>query len=103
MNFNPTLSQCLKTCTATKLTNEDHGYDSALAAVDQSLKRFGFGRFYRYLQEVICSLITRDATEYIDFILIHSAMSDKERRLATWRALIEAKKQGKVKAIGVSN
>lgn len=49
------------------------------------------------------SLIILDTTEYLDFILIHSAMSDKERRLATWRALIEAKKQGKVKAIGVSN
>lgn len=94
---------CLTKCTATKLTNEDHGFDSTLAAVDQSLQRFGFGRFHSCLRKANHSLITLDATEYLDFILIHSAMSDKERRIATWRALIEAKRQGKVKAIGVSN
>ncbi|KAI0646670.1 Aldo/keto reductase [Trametes meyenii] len=67
----------------TKIGNDEHGYDLALAAVDDSLKQLGF--------------------EYVDIFLIHSAMSDKARRLETWRALIEAKKQGKIKAIGVSN
>jgi len=67
----------------TKINNSEHGYDLALAAVDDSLRQLGFG--------------------YIDYMLIHSAMSDKARRLDTWRALVEAKKQGKIRAIGVSN
>ncbi|RPD55595.1 Aldo/keto reductase [Lentinus tigrinus ALCF2SS1-7] len=66
-----------------KIRNEEHGYDVALASVDDSLKKFGF--------------------DYLDLMLIHSAKSDKQRRLDTWRALIEAKKQGKLRAIGVSN
>ncbi|KAI0666602.1 Aldo/keto reductase [Trametes maxima] len=66
-----------------KVNNPEHGYEPALAAIDDSLKKFGF--------------------DYIDLILIHSPLSDKERRLQTWRALIEAKKQGKVRTIGVSN
>ncbi|KAI0644494.1 Aldo/keto reductase [Trametes meyenii] len=66
-----------------KVNNPEHGYEPALAAIDDSLKKFGF--------------------DYIDLILIHSPLSDKERRLQTWRALLEAKKQGKVRTIGVSN
>ncbi|EJF58130.1 Aldo/keto reductase [Dichomitus squalens LYAD-421 SS1] len=66
-----------------KVTNDDHGYEKTLAAVDESLKTFGF--------------------DYLDFMLIHSAMSDKPTRLATWKALIEAKKAGKIRSIGVSN
>ncbi|KAI0766859.1 Aldo/keto reductase [Trametes elegans] len=66
-----------------KVNNPEHGYETALAAVDDSLKKFGF--------------------DYIDLMLIHSPLSDKERRLQTWKALIEAKKQGKVRSIGVSN
>ena len=68
---------------ASKIQNEEHGYETTLAAVDDSLKTFGF--------------------DYIDFMLIHSAQSDKETRLATWRALIEAKAERKVRSIGVSN
>ncbi|OSC99420.1 Aldo/keto reductase [Trametes coccinea BRFM310] len=66
-----------------KVNNPEHGYGTALAAVDDSLKKFGF--------------------DYIDLMLIHSPLSDKARRLETWKALIEAKKQGKVRTIGVSN
>ncbi|KAI9061590.1 Aldo/keto reductase [Trametes sanguinea] len=66
-----------------KIANDEHGYGLALGAVDDSLKTLGF--------------------DYVDYFLIHSAMSDKTRRLETWRALLEAKKQGKVKAVGVSN
>nr|VWO95509.1 Alcohol dehydrogenase 1 [Ganoderma boninense] len=66
-----------------KIQNEEHGYETTLAAVDDSLKTFGFG--------------------YIDFMLIHGAKSDKDTRLATWKALVEAKAAGKVRSIGVSN
>ena len=40
---------------------------------------------------------------YFDLYLIHSPLPGKGRRLETWRALIEARKAGKVKTIGVSN
>ncbi|KAM5543286.1 hypothetical protein V8D89_003160 [Ganoderma adspersum] len=66
-----------------KIQNEEHGHETTLAAVDDSLKTFGF--------------------DYIDFMLIHSAKSDKDTRLATWKALIEAKAAGRVRSIGVSN
>ena len=68
---------------ATKVNNDEHGYDRTLAAIDDSLSVLGF--------------------TYIDLVLMHSAKSDKVQRLASWRALIEAKAQGKVRAIGVSN
>ncbi|THU96262.1 Aldo/keto reductase [Dendrothele bispora CBS 962.96] len=67
----------------TKINNNEHSYDVALASVDDSLKTLGL--------------------DYIDCMLIHSPLSNKPSRLETWRALVEAKKQGKVKAIGVSN
>ena len=39
---------------------------------------------------------------YVDLYLIHAAF-DREQTLAQWRGLVELKKQGKTKAIGVSN
>ena len=68
---------------ATKINNHEHGFDRTKAAINSSLSNFGF--------------------TYIDLILMHSAMSDKEQRLGSWRALIEAKAEGKIRAIGVSN
>lgn len=41
--------------------------------------------------------------DYIDYFLIHSPNSNKLRRLQTYSALQEAKAQGYVQAIGVSN
>ncbi len=41
--------------------------------------------------------------DYFDLYLIHSPLSGKEVRLETWRALVDAKKAGKIKSIGVSN
>ncbi|KAK7039154.1 hypothetical protein VNI00_010058 [Paramarasmius palmivorus] len=67
----------------TKINNNEHSYDIATASVDDSLKTLGLS--------------------YIDCMLIHSPLSNKASRLNTWRALIEAKKQGKIRAIGVSN
>ncbi|KAF7797793.1 hypothetical protein EIP86_008995 [Pleurotus ostreatoroseus] len=38
--------------------------------------------------------------EYIDLYLIHSPISGKQKRLDTWRALIEKRNSGKVRSIG---
>lgn len=67
----------------TKCINKTHGYESTLCGVDTSLEKLGF--------------------DYIDLFLIHDPMSGTERRLATYRALLEARDQGKIESVGVSN
>jgi diketogulonate reductase-like aldo/keto reductase len=67
----------------TKLWNSDQGYNSALTAFSESLKKLG--------------------QEYIDLYLIHWPGEGSERRLESWRALEEIQKTGQVRAIGVSN
>jgi len=74
---------------ASKLWYEELGYENAKLACKNSLKRLDL--------------------DYIDIYLIHwpkSSMDDpnwKEKVIDTWRALIELKKEGYVKRIGVSN
>lgn len=65
----------------TKLWNNDHGYDAALAACQNSLDQLGF--------------------DYIDLYLIHWPVVDL--RLDTWRAMETLLLQGKCRAIGISN
>ena len=67
----------------TKLWNSDQGFEKAISALDASLERLG--------------------TDYVDLYLIHWAMPQQGTYLESWRALIELKKQGKVRSIGVSN
>ncbi|KZV92259.1 Aldo/keto reductase [Exidia glandulosa HHB12029] len=69
-----------------KVFNSSHGYESALAAVDKSLATFG-----------------GDGSQYFDLYLLHDPTAGKEKRLGAWRALIEAKKAGKLRTAGVSN
>lgn len=64
----------------TKIWIENAGYEKAKKSIDESLKKL--------------------KTEYIDLLLIHQAFNDY---YGTWRAMEEAYKEGKVKAIGVSN
>ncbi|KAF9957456.1 hypothetical protein BGZ65_002053 [Modicella reniformis] len=67
----------------TKLTEDDQGYDSAIAALNLSLKKLGL--------------------DYVDLYLIHSPLRGSEMRLESWKALEELVLQGKTKSIGVSN
>ncbi len=67
----------------TKLWNSDQGYDSAIAALEGSLERLGL--------------------EYVDLYLIHWQQPKRGLYLDSWKALIELKKRGLAKSIGVSN
>ncbi|KAJ8596381.1 Aldo/keto reductase [Rhizopogon salebrosus TDB-379] len=73
-------SECFIT---TKCVSKNHGYDSTLKGVEESLAKFGF--------------------EYIDLFLIHDPYSGTERRLATYKALQDARQAGKIRSVGVSN
>lgn len=66
-----------------KLRNGHQGYDSALRSLDESLERLQL--------------------DYLDLFLIHWPAPAHDRYVETWKALIEARNQGKVKSIGVSN
>jgi len=65
----------------TKVWNDDQGFDATLQALDVSLKKLG--------------------TNYVDLYLVHWPVT--ETRLEAWRALEKLYKDGKAKAIGVSN
>jgi len=65
----------------TKLWNSDQGYDETLRACDASLARLG--------------------TERVDLYLVHWPV--QKLRNDTWRAMEKLKRDGKARAIGVSN
>ena len=67
----------------TKLWNDSHAHDDALAAFDDSLDRLGL--------------------EYVDLYLVHWAKPSQGKHVEAWKALIELRQQGRVRSIGVSN
>jgi 2,5-diketo-D-gluconate reductase A len=67
----------------TKLANDRHGYDKAIAALDESLERLGL--------------------DHVDLFLIHWPYPKAERIVETWRAFEKLASDGKARAIGVSN
>src|ERR1700722_6503507 len=67
----------------TKLWNTDQGYDQALSAFDRSLSALGM--------------------DMVDLYLIHWPVPLRDRYVATWRALERIHREGRARAIGVSN
>ena len=67
----------------TKLWNSEQGYESTLKAFDESMEKLGL--------------------DYLDLYLIHWPGKDKERYKETWKAFEKLYKDGRVRAIGVSN
>lgn len=51
----------------------------------------------------LCIVEADKEEDYIDLYLIHDPRSGKESRLEAYRGLLEAKRQGKVRIVGVSN
>lgn len=64
-----------------KLWTDEHGYEKAKRAIQNSLKKMGL--------------------EYIDLYLIHSPKGDK--MVDTYRAMTEMKEKGVIRSIGISN
>jgi 2,5-diketo-D-gluconate reductase A len=67
----------------TKLWNSQQGFDSTLAAFDESLSRLG--------------------VDFVDLYLIHWPVPSEDRYVETWRAFERIREEGRARAIGVSN
>ena len=67
----------------TKLNNDGHGYEAALARLDESLRKLG--------------------TDHVDLYLIHWPRPHDDRYVDTWRGFEKAAAEGKARSIGVSN
>lgn len=67
----------------TKLFNSSQGYDAALRAFDNSMRRLGL--------------------EQLDLYLIHWPVPARDLYVETWRAFEKLHADGRVRAIGVSN
>jgi 2,5-diketo-D-gluconate reductase A len=67
----------------TKLWNSKQGYDETLRAFDRSLQRLRM--------------------EYVDLYLIHWPLPTIGKYVATWKAFVRLREEGRAKSIGVSN
>ncbi|PTB69336.1 Aldo/keto reductase [Trichoderma citrinoviride] len=58
---------------------------------------------YEKTKQAVEASLQETGLEYIDLYLNHGPYGGPEVRKGTWRALVEAQKEGKVRSIGVSN
>ena len=67
----------------TKCPNDDHGYEQAKRALSASLERLEM--------------------DHVDMYLIHWPVPAHDKYVETWKAFIDAREEGLVRSIGVSN
>ncbi|MDT7751082.1 MAG: 2,5-diketo-D-gluconate reductase [Pseudonocardiales bacterium] len=67
----------------TKLNNDAHGYNSAISALDESLKKLQL--------------------DYVDLCLIHWPLPHQDRYVETWKGFEKLLADGRARSIGVSN
>ena len=67
----------------TKIWDSNQGYEQTTSSLSDSLRKLQL--------------------EYVDMVLLHSPYPGREKRLASWKALEDAKDAGLVRSIGVSN
>ncbi|MCW5837604.1 MAG: aldo/keto reductase [Labilithrix sp.] len=67
----------------TKVWNTSQGRDATRRAFDESLKKLG--------------------TDYLDLYLIHWPSPKRGLYVETWQTLLELKKEGRIRSVGVSN
>jgi|SRR5689334_22848992 len=67
----------------TKVWNDDHGFDSTIAAFDASMERLGL--------------------DVLDLFLIHWPTPRRDKYVDTWKALLRLRDDGRVRAVGVCN
>jgi len=67
----------------TKVWNDDQGHDQTLRAFDASAKRLG--------------------VDYVDLYLIHWPTPAKDAYVDTWKALLQLRADGRIRAAGVCN
>ncbi|KAK5945715.1 hypothetical protein PMZ80_002923 [Knufia obscura] len=66
-----------------KIGPRDMGYEKAKKAIDASFAETGL--------------------QYFDLFLIHAPYGGRDARCGTWKALVEAQSEGRIRSIGVSN
>jgi hypothetical protein len=72
-----------------------------MAAVKESIVNLGYCKSCTYL--FICMPYETGLLAYYDLYLTHSALGGKEARLAAYKALLDAKSDGLIRSVGVSN
>lgn len=73
------------------------------ASIEASLKRLDLGSYLTPTFSHVFRVLPLIHTGYVDLYLIHSPHGGKEARLKIWKALLDAKAQGKARDVGVSN
>src|SRR5699024_7172121 len=79
----PTPASRARSSSTTKLWNDAHAFDDAIAACEASLERLGL--------------------DYVDLYLVHWAVPEQGQYVDAWKALIALQERGLVRTIGVSN
>ena len=94
---------------ASKVYHYDFGVEETKQAIRESIEKLGYGArdSFRHMQRPPPRNLTfPDApvyTDYYDLYLTHSPIGGKAKRLAAYKAILDAKAAGLVRSAGVSN